>query len=299
MLSSGGPSCEFQLARMEENHERKRRASIPRHRRLPREFRGGSPAKAGSQPMLGLGIIAVDPALGRDLGDFLRNKFGLVFLTFGLTGRRSAGLKAGFTRSDAALADSRPIRDCRGGLRQARRPRRPTAWLGVTPASVRASPIREGVVKDCAPRNPDVVVGNSVNPIGTTIKTARSRMRGVPATTTRRWVPVRAVAVSHLRHGRHWTRNCPSHVGSERSRMRRYRSRQCQSPGQRQSESAQFRSPLPRLGLCCRGNNSTGWHSSAEAVEPTGVWPASLIWGAATETPIAQTIALPGPLPIR
>ena len=77
------PSCEFQLARMEENHERKRRARIPRHRRLLREFRGGSRAKAGSQPMLGFGIIAVDPALGRDLGDCLRNNFGLVFLTFG------------------------------------------------------------------------------------------------------------------------------------------------------------------------------------------------------------------------
>lgn len=120
--------------------------------------------------------------------------------------------------------------------------------LGITPAAGWASPVREGIVKDCASWNPDVVVGNSWPPIRTAIKTARSRMRGVPATTasTGRWVPVRAVAVSHLHHGRHRTRHCPFHLGSERSRMRRYRSHQSQRPSQGQSESAQFRCPLTR-----------------------------------------------------
>jgi len=35
-----------------------------------------------------LGLASLDPALGRDMGDCVRNNLGLVFLNFGLTGRR-------------------------------------------------------------------------------------------------------------------------------------------------------------------------------------------------------------------
>ena len=74
---------------MEEDHERKRRASIPRQRSCQalQAFRGGSLAKAGPQSVLVLGLASVHPALGRDLGDCLRNNFGLVFLNSGLVGR--------------------------------------------------------------------------------------------------------------------------------------------------------------------------------------------------------------------
>jgi hypothetical protein len=42
------------------------------------------------------------------------------------------------------------------------------------------SPIREGIIKDCASGNPDIVVGNSRPTIATAIETARSPMRRVP-----------------------------------------------------------------------------------------------------------------------
>src|SRR5215471_6612714 len=79
--------------------------------------------------------------------------------------------------------------------------------LRITPSTRRASPIRERIIKDCAPRNPDIVVGNSWSPIGTAIEAARSRMRGMPArtATTRHWAPVRAAAVPHRHHARHRT----------------------------------------------------------------------------------------------
>ena len=95
---------------MEEDHERKRRASIPHHRsfrqtscRALQAFRGGSLAKTRSQPMLVLGLASVDPTLERNLGDYLRNHFSLAVLDFALVGcrRRSADGGLHTIRGDA------------------------------------------------------------------------------------------------------------------------------------------------------------------------------------------------------
>jgi hypothetical protein len=119
-------------------------------------------------------------------------------------------------------------------------------WLWITPAACRASPIREGIIKDCAPGNPDIVVGNSWP---ATIKTARSPMRRVPTATAGRRAPVRSMPVAHLHQaaGR-WTRHRLSGIRSRRSRMRCNRYYKRQRPDQGQSEDAQS-SLLPQSGL--------------------------------------------------
>jgi hypothetical protein len=117
-------------------------------------------------------------------------------------------------------------------------------------------------------------------------------MRTVPATSpaTRRWVPVRAVAVSHLRHARHRTGHCLPQVRFPRSGIRRYRSRQSQQPGKSQSKNAQFRSPLTQRGFAAEAITVTVAHSSVLAMYSTKVRSASPIWGAAAPMPITQTI---------
>ena len=130
-------------------------------------------------------------------------------------------------------------------------PARCTYRLRITPSARWASPIREGIIKDCASGNPDIVVGNSCPAIATAIETARSPMRRVPTATSTagRRAPVRSMPVSHLHQAAmRWTRHSLSCIRSRRSRMRCNWYYQRQRPDQGQSEDAQF-SLLPQSGF--------------------------------------------------
>ena len=119
----------------------------------------------------------------------------------------------------------------------------PTDRLRITPPSGRTSPIREGIVKDCASGNPDIVVGNCCPAIATAIETARSPMRRVPtaASTAGRRAPLRSMPDSHLHQApMRWTRHSLSCIRSRRSGMRCNWYYQRQRPDQGQSEDAQF-----------------------------------------------------------
>ena len=140
----------------------------------------------------------------------------------------------------------------------------PTYRLRITPPTRWASPIREGIVKDCASGNPDIVVGNSCPAIATAIETARSPMRRVP--TAGRRAPVRSMPVSHLHQAAvRWTRHSLSCIRSRRSRMRCNWYYQRQRPDQGQSEDAQF-SFLPQSGFRHAAHNG-----SATTFRPAGI----------------------------
>jgi hypothetical protein len=143
-----------------------------------------------------------------------------------------------------------PLPDCHArspGRRLGLLPHR----LWITPSAGRSSPIREGIIKDCASGNPDIVVGNSCPAIAAAIETARSPLRWVPTATSAagRRAPVRSTPVSHLHQSAvRWTRNSLSCIRSRQSRMRCNWYYQRQRPDQGQSEDAQF-SLLPQSGF--------------------------------------------------
>ena len=144
-------------------------------------------------------------------------------------------------------------------------PFRCTYRLRITPSARWTSPIREGIIKDCASGNPDIVVGNSCPAIATAIETARSPMRRVPTSTAGRRAPVRSMPVSHLHQAAmRLTRHSLSCIRSRRSRMRCNWYYQRQRPDQGQSEDAQF-SLLPQSGFRHPAHNG-----SAATFRPAG-----------------------------